>query len=91
MRSAVCTALLLVTAAISGCARSAPTEPDRASPALTASQPGDATTAATGKPEIDPTYANGTTVYMIGPHLITNARSSETKDSSTRSVAERAK
>jgi hypothetical protein len=30
--------------------------------------------AAMGKPEIDPTYANGTTVYMIGPHLIPNAR-----------------
>jgi hypothetical protein len=30
--------------------------------------------AATGKPDIDPTYANGTTVYMIGPHLIQNAR-----------------
>jgi hypothetical protein len=30
--------------------------------------------AAMGKPEIDPTYANGTTVYMIGPHLIVNAR-----------------
>ena len=28
----------------------------------------------TGKPEIDPTYANGQTVYMIGPHLIVNAR-----------------
>jgi len=27
-----------------------------------------------GKPEIDPTYANGKTVYMIGPHLIVNAR-----------------
>jgi hypothetical protein len=24
------------------------------------------------KPEIDPTYANGQTVYMIGPHMITN-------------------
>jgi hypothetical protein len=24
------------------------------------------------KPDIDPTYANGQTVYMIGPHLITN-------------------
>lgn len=30
--------------------------------------------AAPGKPEIDPTYANGTTVYMIGPHGIPNAR-----------------
>ena len=27
-----------------------------------------------GKPEIDPTYANGQTVYMIGPHMIVNAR-----------------
>jgi hypothetical protein len=26
------------------------------------------------KPEIDPTYANGETVSMIGPHLIVNAR-----------------
>lgn len=25
------------------------------------------------KPEIDPTWANGTLVYMIGPHLIPNA------------------
>lgn len=25
------------------------------------------------KPEIDPTYANGQTVYMIGPHLINGA------------------
>jgi hypothetical protein len=25
------------------------------------------------KPEIDPTYANGRTVYMIGPHLIEGA------------------
>ena len=24
------------------------------------------------KPDIDPTYANGQTVYMIGPHLMTN-------------------
>jgi hypothetical protein len=24
------------------------------------------------KQEIDPSYANGTTVYMIGPHMITN-------------------
>jgi len=33
-----------------------------------------AAAASAGKPEIDPTYANGTTVYMIGPHLIPNAR-----------------
>lgn len=30
--------------------------------------------AAATKPEIDPTYANGQTVYMIGPHSIPDAR-----------------
>ena len=75
MRSPVCTVLVLATISIAGCARSSPTEPDRASPAVAASKPGEpTTTAATGKPEIDPTYANGTTVYMIGPHLIVNAK-----------------
>jgi hypothetical protein len=34
-------------------------------------------TAAADKPEIDPTYANGQTVYMIGPHLIPNARETQ--------------
>ena len=29
------------------------------------------------KPEIDPTYANGQTVYMIGPHLIVDARDTQ--------------
>jgi hypothetical protein len=29
-------------------------------------------TARAAKPEIDPTWANGQTVYMIGPHTITN-------------------
>jgi hypothetical protein len=28
-------------------------------------------------PEIDPTYANGQTVYMIGPHLIIDARDTQ--------------
>ena len=28
--------------------------------------------AAAAKPEIDPSYANGTTVYMIGPHAVTD-------------------
>jgi len=30
-----------------------------------------------GKPEIDPTWANGQTVYMIGPHVIVNARENQ--------------
>jgi hypothetical protein len=34
-------------------------------------------TASAGKPEIDPTYANGKTVYMIGPHLIPDARDTQ--------------
>ena len=33
--------------------------------------------ATAGKPEIDPTYANGQTVYMIGPHLIVDARDTQ--------------
>jgi len=33
--------------------------------------------ATAAKPEIDPTYANGQTVYMIGPHLIVGARESQ--------------
>jgi hypothetical protein len=32
--------------------------------------------ATAAKPDIDPTYANGQTVYMIGPHLIVGARES---------------
>jgi hypothetical protein len=32
-----------------------------------------ATSAAADKPDIDPTYANGQTVYTIGPHLIPGA------------------
>ena len=34
-------------------------------------------TAHAGAPEIDPTYANGQTVYMIGPHLIVDARDTQ--------------
>ena len=33
--------------------------------------------AGAGKPAIDPTYANGQTVYMIGPHLIMDARDTQ--------------
>jgi ethanolamine utilization protein EutA (predicted chaperonin) len=36
-----------------------------------------ASVASADKPEIDPTYANGQTVYMIGPHLIQNARDTQ--------------
>jgi len=33
--------------------------------------------ASAGKPEIDPTYANGKTVNMIGPHLIVDAKDTQ--------------
>jgi hypothetical protein len=29
------------------------------------------------KPELDPSYVNGKTVYMIGPHMIVNARQTQ--------------
>lgn len=56
---------------VAGCNSSAPVQPD---PQDATIAPSLAAAAAMGKPEIDPTYANGATVYMIGPHLIPNAR-----------------
>lgn len=64
---------LLSVTMIAGCDGSAPTQPDHSAAVLPMSGSSAAVTAA-GKPEIDPTYANGTTVYMIGPHVIPNAR-----------------
>ena len=61
--------LALTAVALVACERSALVQPDRHDLALIASH-----SAAGGKPEVDPTYANGKTVYMIGPHLVTNAR-----------------
>lgn len=54
-----------------GCERSSLVQPD---PNRVVASLSRAPGATPGKPEIDPTYANGTTVYMIGPHLIPNAR-----------------
>ena len=68
--------VVVVLAAVSvvGCEASTPVEPHQqdATPAFAPMSA--AAAASVGKPEIDPTYANGTTVYMIGPHLIPNAR-----------------
>jgi hypothetical protein len=33
--------------------------------------------AGAGKPETDPTWANGQTVYMLGPHMIVDARDTQ--------------
>lgn len=72
MRILVRLTAVLAATFIAGCGRSAPTAPDATGSASAISQPGSGTTAV--KPEIDPTYANGTTVYMIGPHVIVNAK-----------------
>lgn len=60
--------LALAVVSFAGCERSTPVQPERTlSPTATADK-------MAGKPEIDPTYANGKTVYMIGTHVIPGAR-----------------
>jgi hypothetical protein len=65
---------LLAAVSIAGCDSATPVQPEHSSAAVAYSASAAAAAAAAGKPEIDPTYANGTTVYMIGPHVIPNAR-----------------
>jgi hypothetical protein len=62
-------ALALIATLVAGCDQGPgqPTGPSQSSARVVS------TTAAL-KPEIDPTYANGKTVYMIGPHMVVNAR-----------------
>jgi hypothetical protein len=69
MRNVSTVLLVAGVMAFVGCDRSSPLRPDAAALGAASAQP-----PATGKPEIDPTYANGTVVYMIGPHIIPNAR-----------------
>lgn len=70
MRMLSTSLLALCTLALAACERSNPAQPERA---LTASALHNAGNGL-GKPEIDPTYANGKTVYMIGPHAVPGAR-----------------
>jgi hypothetical protein len=74
MRLLPSVAIGLAAASVIGCDSSPLLQPGQldAASAVTMSPAGAA--AAMGKPEIDPTYANGQTVYMIGPKLIPNAR-----------------
>src|SRR3954468_23338283 len=60
---------------IAGCDRPSPVQPNV--PLATANASHANADATSGKPEIDPTYANGKTVYMIGPHMIVNARETQ--------------
>jgi len=55
---------------IAGCDRPSPVDVPRTAAAASYDAVG-------GKPEIDPTYANGKTVYMIGPRMIVNARETQ--------------
>lgn len=65
--------LALAVVSLAGCERSSPVQPEGRDltlvPTMSEGKGG-------GKPEIDPTYANGQTVYMIGTHLIVGARES---------------
>lgn len=62
-----------VMAFIAGCDRSDLVQPGARQASAVASHDAHAG----GKPEIDPTYANGQTVYMIGPRMIENARETQ--------------
>jgi hypothetical protein len=63
------TVLAFATLTLAACERPTSLTPERQDLALAPSR-----SASAGKPEIDPTYANGTTVYMIGPHMVVGAR-----------------
>jgi hypothetical protein len=86
MQTVVRSTLALAMISMLGCQRSSPVQPEQTNAVAAAPQSssmngaqllfehGDNTVASVGKPEIDPTWANGTTVYMIGPQMIVNAR-----------------
>lgn len=67
---------VLVVSSLVGCSQSTPVQPD----SLAATNGAVGARVAppdSGKPEIDPTWANGQVVYMIGPHTIPNARETQ--------------
>jgi len=66
--------VVLAAASVVGCEHSTFVQPEQQHATLAFSGNSAAAAVSPGKPEIDPTYANGTTVYMIGPHVIPNAR-----------------
>ena len=66
--------VVLTAVSVVGCESSTLVQPGQQDATVAFSVSPAAPAGAMGKPEIDPTYANGTTVYMIGPHIIPNAR-----------------
>jgi hypothetical protein len=67
MRILASAAVVLALLSTVGCDGSTPLQPDQRDLAPTLAHSPNA--AARGRPETEPTYANGTTVYMIGPRL----------------------
>lgn len=67
--------IAIASATVVACDGSTPVQPTSqdAAGGITMSS---AMAAVSGKPELDPSYANGRTVYMIGPHLVMGARES---------------
>lgn len=70
MRLLARSALALAAIGAVSCSGSSPLQPAAAARVVSSS----AVAKAGGKPDIDPSYANGETVYMIGPHLIVDAK-----------------
>ena len=64
----------LAAVAVVGCESSTSVQPAQTGATPSISRSPISASASSGKPEIDPTYANGKTVYMIGPHMIVDAR-----------------
>jgi hypothetical protein len=73
MRSFTTVVLAVGVMSLAACERSTPVQPVARDLSASFSN---APATPPGKPEIDPTWANGKTVYMIGPHAIPGARES---------------
>lgn len=77
MRIPAWAVVALAAASAAGCDSSGLVKPVQQDASLALSRSAAAAAPSKGKPEIDPSYANGKTVYMIGPHMIVNARATQ--------------
>jgi hypothetical protein len=77
MRTLASAAFVVSVVAIAGCEPATSPQSQTPDPGWALASPSGG--AAIGKPEIDPTYANGVTVYMIGPRMIPDARTTMPK------------
>jgi hypothetical protein len=67
---------IVIAGVLAAACSNTPTQPSVAQPSA-AGLDALAASAGNGKPEIDPTWANGKTVYMIGPRLIPDAKDTQ--------------